>query len=125
MLAIAIVFLLFASYIYLSIVIGKGIAQICEYAGERYVLSNCSQNLQSLLDNPEEEFRKRNSAIWALGQIQDKEAVGVIEKYYTGKIPKKESLDDTLSQYEMKKALKLINAEPNISSWVWRFFVKL
>ena len=44
----------------------------------------------------------------------------MVEKYYTGVIPEREPYDLGLSQYEMKKALKLLDGGLNLTHWVWK-----
>ena len=53
-------------------------------------------------------------------QQTPKDESEVIEKYYTGEIPERESYDAGLSQYEMKKTLKLLGGGWNITHFVWR-----
>jgi hypothetical protein len=62
----------------------------------------------------------RNRAIWALGQLGDERALLVFEKYYTGEIPEREPLSEVISQYELKKAIKMAEGGVNLSAWVWR-----
>ncbi len=81
---------------------------------------DCVEALSKVLDDESNSFRERNFAIWSLGQIGDDRAMGVIEKYYTGDIPKREPYDEGLSQYEMKKALKLLQGGLNITHLVWK-----
>ncbi|HQM15819.1 MAG TPA: hypothetical protein PLM16_01280 [Candidatus Woesebacteria bacterium] len=50
----------------------------------------------------------------------DKRAKSVLDKYYTGVIPDREPLDDTISQFELEKAIKLFNGGTNITAWIWR-----
>lgn len=81
---------------------------------------DCVEALINLLNDENKSFRSRNSAIWALGQLGDGRALSVLQKYYTGNIPPRESLDKTLSQYELKKAINLASGGLNITSYIWR-----
>jgi hypothetical protein len=81
---------------------------------------DCVESLMNLLNDENGGFRARNSAIWALGQLGDSRALQVLESYYIGVIPDREPLDRTLSQYELKKAINLVNGGFNISAFVWR-----
>jgi hypothetical protein len=72
------------------------------------------------LEDENRSFKARNSAIWALGQFGDSRALPVLEKYYTGNIPDREPLNGTISQYELKKAIKLAKGGTNISAFIWR-----
>lgn len=81
---------------------------------------DCVQSLIFVLDDTNMSYRKRNHAIWALGQLGDSRATPVLKKYYTGDIPARESLNKTISQYELKKAIKLTEGGLNISAFLWR-----
>jgi 3-isopropylmalate dehydratase small subunit len=76
--------------------------------------------LIQVVDGEDNGFSSRNHAVWALGQIGNEKAKAVIEKYYTGIIPEREPYDKGLSQYEMKKALKLLNGGLNVTHLVWK-----
>lgn len=91
----------------------------CSKAQTKYP-GDCVAALSLTLEDTSNDFRTRNSAIWALGQLGDKRALTVLEKNYTGNIPEKESLDAGLSQYELKKAIKLAGGSFNATHWVWR-----
>jgi len=84
-----------------------------EYGGD------CVEALISLLNDENKSFHSRNSAIWALGQLGDARALPVLEKYFTGNIPERESLDGGISQYELKKAIKLAGGGLNLTAWAW------
>lgn len=86
-----------------------------EYGG------SCTESFISLLKDENRGFRARNTAIWALGQLGDPIALPVLEKFYTGNIPNRESLDKTISQYELKKAIKLVSGGKNITAIFWRY----
>lgn len=86
-----------------------------EYGG------SCTESLISLLENENRGFRARNSAIWALGQLGDSDALPVLQKFYTGNIPNREPLDKTISQYELKKAINLTSGGKNITAIFWRY----
>ena len=99
--------------------IGYSVEERCQLAQEKYE-GDCVESLIEYLDDESNSFRSRNSAIWALGQMGDARGKQILEKYYTGNIPAKEKYDKTLSQYEMKKALKLVAGGFNITHWVWK-----
>ncbi len=102
-----------------SVWIGHEAKNLCQQAQWQYG-GNCTEALISQLDDQHQAYRRRNHAIWALGQLGDGRALPVLEKYYTGDIPNREPLDETISQYELKKAINLVNGETNISAWIWR-----
>jgi len=82
---------------------------------------SCVESLISLLEDENRGFRARNSAIWTLGQLGDSRALPVLQKFYTGKIPPREPLDKTISQYELKKAINLTSGGKNITAIFWRY----
>jgi hypothetical protein len=87
--------------------IGVDVKERCMSAQNKYE-GDCVDALVQVVDHEENSLSERNYAVWALGIIGDEKARPVIEKYYTGIIPDREPYDKTLSQYEMKKALKLL-----------------
>jgi len=98
--------------------IGVSVEEKCKVAQGKY-LGDCVDALIETLDDGDNSYRERNGAIWALGQLGDKRAMETVEKYYTGDIPSREPYDEGLSQYEMKKALNLINGGINLTHPVW------
>lgn len=89
----------------------------CQDAKRTYG-GDCAEALISMLNDNNQSFRSRNSAIYALGQLADSRALPTLQSYYTGNIPRRESLHKTLSQYELKKAIKWCK-EGNITSWMY------
>lgn len=87
---------------------------ISEYGGD------CVGALTALLNDENRGFKARNDAIWALGQLGDSRALPVLQSYYTGNIPPREPYDQTISQYELKKAINLTGGGINIGAWIWR-----
>ncbi len=85
-----------------------------EYGGD------CVDSLVKLLDDETKGYKARNDAIWALGQLGDSRALPALSSHYTGVIPAREPLDQTISQYELNKAIKLANGGTNIIAWTWR-----
>jgi hypothetical protein len=113
----SIIFLLFVMG---CVWIGNGVKKQCQDAKREYD-GNCQQALIKLLSDEDKSFRVRNSAVWALGQLGDNKALPVLQSYYTGNIPAKESLEKSISQYELKKAINLCSGGFNITSVFWRF----
>jgi hypothetical protein len=116
--------LFFLFFLVTGVWIGFGVKDNCRTAQEKYG-ENCVNSLVLLLDNDDEDFRSRNSAIWALGQLGDEKSLSVLEKYYTGDIPDREPLDQGISQYELKKAINLTGGGFNITAIVWRWLFKI
>ncbi|MGI5828529.1 MAG: HEAT repeat domain-containing protein [Patescibacteria group bacterium] len=103
-----------------SVWIGYEAKDLCQNAQWQYG-GDCVEALIAQLDDEHQGFRARNHAIWALGQMGDSRALPVLEKYYTGNIPDREPLDETISQYELKKAINLASGGTNITTWLWRW----
>ena len=81
------------------------------YPGDRI------EALMTYVDSNNHSLRQRNRAVWALGQIGDKRALPVLEKYYTG-----EPCDhrNSLCQEELAKAIKLCRGGLNATAWLPR-----
>lgn len=103
--------------------IGYDVKSNCRDARAEYD-GNCVQALISLMQDTNRSFRARNSAIWSLGQIGDVNALPSLKKMYTGNIPDRESLNEVISQYELSKAIKLLEGGANITAIFWRHGIK-
>jgi hypothetical protein len=104
--------------------IGHEAKRLCQEAQWEYRKTDCVEALIATLDDEHQGYRTRNHAIWALGEFGDSRALPTLQKYYTGKIPNREPLDETISQYELKKAVNLANGGLNITAWAWRWGIK-
>lgn len=80
---------------------------------------SCVDSLIKLTQSDKKTFREKNTAIWTLGQLADKKALPTLRSLYMGKVPRKESYDKTLSQYELKKAITWCE-KGNITSWMYK-----
>lgn len=112
------IFLLF--FFITNVWIGYEAKRLCQEAKWEYQKNDCVEALILTLDDERQGYRTRNHAIWALGQFGDSRALPVLQKYYTGNIPDREPLDETISQYELKKAVELSSGGLNITAWTWR-----
>jgi len=65
-------------------------------------------------------LKDRNHAVWALGQLAEKRALPVLQKYYTGTKCDHERL---ICQYELRKALNLAAKGRNPSAFLWRWML--
>ena len=99
--------------------IGYEAKDICQDAKREYG-GDCVEALISLLEDENKGFRVRNNAIWALGQLGDSRALPILQSYYTGNIPNREPWNETISQYELKKAIKLASGSFNVTAFIWR-----
>lgn len=113
------VFLLF--FFITNIWIGHEAKRLCSEAKWEYKSSNCVDALIKTLDDEKQGYRTRNHAIWALGQLGDNRALPTLKKHYTGNIPDREPLDDTISQYELEKSIRLLEGGINITAIFWRY----
>jgi hypothetical protein len=108
-------------YIATCLYIGTQVGDRCLSAMSRYYRSDCVEALVTQLNDENQGFGARNSAIWALGQLGDARALPVLQSYYTGVIPDREPWNGTISQYELKKAINLTSGGFNMGAWVWRW----
>lgn len=101
--------------------IGYEVKSRCQEA-EREYGGSCTEALINVLKDEKKSYRQRNSAVWALGQLGDSQALPILQSYYnTGNIPNRESLDKVISQYELKKAVNLTSGGLNITAIFWRY----
>ncbi len=112
------IFLLF--FVICCVWIGYDVKDQCYKAKQAYS-GDCVEALMSLLQDETRDFRSRNSAIWALGELGDKRALPILQHFYTGTIPPREPLNKTISQYELKKAINLTSGGVNITAFMWRY----
>ncbi len=101
-------------------IIGQSVKEKCLLAKDKYG-GDCVAALINYLDDENNSFESRNSAIWALGQLGDKRALPVLKKYYTGYNGEKQKRDEGLAQLELKRAIGYMEGSPNITTFFWRF----
>jgi hypothetical protein len=99
-----------------SLYIRNEVEQECRVARARYG-GDCVDAMSKLLQDENRSFRDRNDAIWVLGQLGDERALPALNRYYTGVIPEREPINGMISQYELKKAIKLAEGGFNITHW--------
>ena len=114
--------ILFAIFISLSLVLLLSLlaTKILSQSITKPIQSSVLE-LSKVVDDSNHSYRARNSAIWALGQIGDNDALPILEKYYTGNIPPREPLNGGISQYELKKAINLVNGGINMTGFMWKY----
>ncbi len=108
-----------AGWVVLSTWVGYRVHEACIIATKHYS-GRCSEALEKIVDEGSFGYRSRNDAIWALGQLGDRRSLRTLERYYAGSVPSRENYDQTLSQYELRKAIDLITAEQNLTALWWR-----
>lgn len=109
--------LIFISYIYSSILIGRSVRNYCRQTELRYKKTECVDGFIAFLKDEKNPLLEKNHIVWAAGQLGDKKALPVLQKYYTGT---ECDHDKYLCQYELKKAIKLLESEFNATAWIWR-----
>lgn len=109
----------FFLFVVTSTTIGNSVNQQCEITQAKYE-GDCVESMIKYLDDESNSYKDRNTTVWALGQMGDERALETLNKYYTGVIPEKEPLDKGISQYELKKAIKLCEGGFNASALIWR-----
>jgi hypothetical protein len=82
-----------------------------EFPGDRV------QALIAYVGSENHTLKKRNRAVWALGQIGDKRALPVLESYYTGG---ECDHDKNLCQRELKHAICGCKGGINLTAWLGR-----
>lgn len=99
--------------------IGDEVKNHCEIAQKEYK-GDCAEALMKLIEDDAIDYGEKNSAIWALGQLGDKKALPFLEKYYTGDAKIKTKWGEAISQYELHKAIKLLDGGFNATAFIWR-----
>jgi len=120
--ALGIFIIAFIIFIIASLWIGSDVRRYCKTA-KKYYGGDCVSSLSQMVDDRSMPFTDRNRAIWALGQLGNTNALPYLTKYFTG-IPEKEPQNANLSQYEISKAISLIQGGLNIPAIVWRHNIK-
>ncbi len=82
-----------------------------EFPGDRV------QALIAYVGSENHTLKKRNRAVWALGQIGDSRALAVLESFYTGG---KCDHDKHLCQRELKHAIYGCKGGLNLTAWLTR-----
>ncbi|MBU1036856.1 HEAT repeat domain-containing protein [Patescibacteria group bacterium] len=101
-------------------IIGYSVKNKCRLVQEKYS-GDCVEALMNYLEDEDNGFTSRNSAIWALGQLGDERTLPVLEKYYVGYNGERCNRSQELSQLELKRAIGYMQGSPNITTFFWRF----
>jgi hypothetical protein len=112
--------LLFAfMFLVLASQIGYEVKNRCGIAQNRYG-GECVDALMNQIADDSAQAGK-NDAIWSLGQLGDKKALPFLRSYDNGQpLPDREPWNEGVSQYELRKAIKLLESGCNITAFVWR-----
>jgi hypothetical protein len=107
---------LFIVYLWVCFDIRSGVKQISAEATQQYP-GDRVEALIAYVKSEDHSLRKRNLAVWALGQIGDKRALPVLTESYTGQPC---DHDHYLCQGELQKAIKLCQGNFNATAWLPR-----
>jgi HEAT repeat protein len=102
-----------------ELMIGAGVKRFSQNAQERFS-GDRVKALEQMVECESCDLGDRNHAVWALGQLADRSAVPVLEKYYTG--DKCDHLHK-ICQYELMKALRLTRMGYNSEAFLWRWML--
>lgn len=107
---------LFIVFLWACFDIRSGVKNISAEAVQQYP-GDRVEALIAYVKSDEHSLRKRNLAVWALGQIGDKRALPVLTASYTGGPCDHGS---RLCQGELQKAIKLCQGSFNATTWLPR-----
>ncbi len=107
---------LFIAFVMICFSIRSGVKEISAEATQLYP-GDRVEALITYVNSEDHSLRKRNLAVWALGQIGDKRALPVLTESYTGGPC---DHDSRLCQRELQKAIKLCKGSLNATLWLPR-----
>ena len=95
------------------------VKEVCDKAVQEFK-GDTIESLTELLHSDKYGYEEKNDAIWALGQIEDPKALPVLERFYTG-IPCEKPCrrDQSICQYEVRKALKTCRGAFSVTKWMY------
>jgi hypothetical protein len=106
----------FIVFVWICFDIRSGVKKISAEATQQYP-GDRVEALIAYVKSENRSLRKRNFAVWALGQIGDKRALPVLSQFYTGGPC---DHNHYLCQGELQKAIKLCQGSFNASAWLPR-----
>jgi hypothetical protein len=77
--------------------------------------------LMQLVDCDTCSLEDRNHAVWALGQMPEERAIPVLRKHFDGKAC---THSTRLCQYELRKAIRMVDTRQERDGPVWRLVAK-
>ena len=97
----------------------KGVMAACINANREHA-GNCSQSLIAYIKSDQQTFENKNKALWALGQLANKEALPFL-KELESEISLEHPCDRgiQLCGLEVKKAIQWCSSG-NLTSWMYR-----
>jgi hypothetical protein len=97
----------------------SSVKSICTEAQQEFG-GDSVEALMSFVESDKFSYRKKNKAIWALGQIGDPRAIPLLEKLHTGEV-QEPPYDSSrgIVQYTVKKALKQCRGEFSLTRWMY------
>ncbi|MHC4116465.1 MAG: hypothetical protein ACYSWO_03050 [Planctomycetota bacterium] len=107
---------LFVAFLCICFSIRSSVKEISAQAVRRYP-GDRTEALIKYVESESHSLRQRNRSVWALGQIGDKRALPVLEKFYTGQAC---DHDSRLCEGELYKAIKLCKGSFNATAWLPR-----
>jgi uncharacterized protein YjiS (DUF1127 family) len=108
--------ILLTAYLVLSLWIGSGVNSVAAAAKAQYE-GDRVETLIQYMEDPNQSWRDRNRAVWALGQLGDSQALPAVKSHFTGGPCNHTS---ALCQHELEKAIQLLEGDLNITAFVWR-----
>ena len=105
------VLLLVGSFVYTVKLIKDGVSEQCAMAQESYE-GDCTEAMLMKLSEEKLSTKDFNSLVWALGQLSDEKALDKLKELYES---------NTVSDnYELSKAIKLLEGGINITKLIWK-----
>ena len=117
---VAALLILLGSAAYTFIMIHKQVYRVTEIARQEFG-GNAVEALSSLIGSDAHGFEEKNTAIWALGQLADPEALPFLELLNSELEGDPVPFDRSsgLSKYELEKAIKWCK-KGNLTSWMYK-----
>lgn len=99
----------------------SGVRSTCRYATQHYPGDNV-EALLALVGSKDASFRRKNQAIWALGQIGDERALPLLRSLDTEEAQSKPyNADSYIVQYSVEKAIHQIESGFTLTRWMYRW----
>jgi hypothetical protein len=115
------VIVLFAVTAIMELLIGSGVKSSIQ-AAQAHFPGKRVEALMAMVECESCSLEDRNQAVWALGQLDDRRALPVLEKYYTGK-PCNHRLE--MCQPKLRIALRHLRHQDKnrFEAFLWRWML--